>query len=187
MLQTVLRQVGRALRPIRPGLGKLAGSSARAGVPLVVRSASFSGVMPPRLSVDGDGLSPALSWTGLPGSTRTVVLLVQDADVPAPRPFTQLVLYGPATLDHLSEGEVPSRIRGASPQGWRCGRNGVGLTGWLAPAPLRGHGAHRYAFQVFALDFAPRFAVTPGRGAMVRAMAGHIVGFGQVIGTYERR
>ncbi len=168
-------------------MAKLAGNAVRSGVSLAVRSASFNGIMPPRLTADGAGTSPALAWSGLPGTARSVVVLVQDADIPAPRPLTHLVLYGPADLDHLDEGEVPRRIRGVSPRGWQCGRNGFGLAGWLPPSPPPGHGAHRYAFQVFALDVGLHFSVTPGRAAMVRAMAGHVVGFGQVIGTYERR
>ena len=56
-----------------------------------------------------------------------------------------------------------------------------------APSPPPGHGPHRYAFQVFALDGQPQFRVTPGRGALMRALAGHVLAFGQVIGTYERR
>ena len=187
MLHAALHLIGRTLRPIRPGLVKLAGSTTRAGVPLVVRSPSFSGIMPQRFTADGAGVSPALTWSGLPANARGVVVLVQDADIPAPRPLTHMVVYGDATLDRLDEGEVPRRLRSISPGGWRCGRNGFGLTGWLPPAPPPGHGAHRYVFQVFALNTVLHFAIPPGRGALVRAMAGHVVGFGQVIGTYERR
>ena len=154
----------------------------------MVSSPSFNGIMSERLSADGEGLSPALSWTGTPANTRSMVVLAQDVDVPAPRPLTHLILYGiDPSLDHLAEGEVPLRLRGPSPRGYCSGRNGIGRTGWLPPSPLPGHGAHRYAFQVFALDTELRFAIPPGRAALVRAMAGHVLGFGQVIGTYERR
>lgn len=187
MLNAVLTRVGRALRPIRPGLTALAGNRLGTGAPIMVGSTSFNGRMTGRLTADGEGLFPALNWSGVPSQTRSVVLLVQDADVPAVRPRTHLILYGiPPTLDHLTEGEVPRRLRGPSPRGYRCGRNGFGMTGWLPPSPLPGHGAHRYAFQVFALDREIQFPIPPGRTMLIRAMAGHVVGFGQVIGTYGR-
>lgn len=188
MLRAVMHGIGTALRPLRPGLAKLAGFPYRGTAPLEVSSESFSGIIPVRLTADGTGLSPALSWAGLPPRTRSVVVVVQDADIPAPRPLTHLILYGIApTLWGLAEGAVPRRMRGTSPWGYRCGRNGVGLTGWLPPSPPPGHGPHRYAFQVFALDGRPKFSVPPGRGALMRALEGHVLAFGQVIGTYERR
>ena len=187
MLHAVLSSIGRALRPVRPGLTALAGARLGTGSPITVSTSSFNGRMAERLTADGQGVSPALNWSGVPPQTRSVVLLVQDADIPAPRPLTNLILYAinPA-LDHLAEGELPRRLRGPSPRGYRCGRNGFGQTGWLPPSPPPGHGAHRYAFQVFALNTELRFAIPPGRTTLIDAMAGHVVGFGQVIGTYER-
>jgi len=187
VLNALLTSVGRALRPIRPGLASLAGARLGAGASIMVGSPSFNGRMTARLTADGEGVSPALDWSAVPAQTRSVVLLVQDADIPAPRPLTHLILYGisPA-LNHLAEGEMRLRLRGPSPRGYRYGRNGFGRTGWLPPSPLPGHGAHRYAFQVFALDTEIRFSIPPGRTTLIRAMADHVVGFGQVIGTYER-
>ena len=188
MLQAVLRRIGTALRPIRPGLDALAGARFRHTAPIDVTSGSFNGILPRRFSADGDGRLPALAWSGLPPGTQSLVVVVQDADVPAPRPLTHLILYGidPGILE-LMEGEVPRRQRGLSSRGYACGRNGLGQTGWLPPSPPPGHGPHRYAFQVFALDSRPQFRVPPGRGALMRALDGHVLAFGQVIGTYERQ
>ena len=188
MLHAIMHGIGSALRPVRPGLATLAGMRFRGTAPLEVTSGSFSGILPVRFTADGAGLSPALAWSGLPPGTRSVVVLVQDADIPAPRPLTHLILYGLSpSLAHLAEGEVPQRLRGLAEHGYHCGRNGFGMTGWLPPSPPPGHGPHRYAFQVFALDGTPQFRVPPGRGALMRAMDGHVLAFGQVIGTYERR
>ena len=66
------------------------------------------------------------------------------------------------------------------------GRNSYLHAGWLPPDPPRGHGPHRYAFQLFALDEAPVFVKTPGRSAMVVALRGHVIAKGVLIGTYAR-
>ena len=59
--------------------------------------------------------------------------------------------------------------------------------GWLPPDPPRGHGDHRYVFQLFALDAEVEIGgQTPGRGALVEAMAGHVLAAGMLTGTYSR-
>jgi hypothetical protein len=60
------------------------------------------------------------------------------------------------------------------------------MTRYRPPDPPPGHGAHRYAIQVLALDLAPRFEGTPGRRDIMDAARGHVVGVGCLIGTYAR-
>ena len=80
----------------------------------------------------------------------------------------------------------PLRLRGQSPRGYACGRNALGRPGWTAPTPPPGHGPHRYAFQVFALDARPGFPYPPGRALLMRTIRPHIIAQGRMIGTYER-
>ena len=149
MLQAVLRRIGTALRPIRPGLDALAGARFRHTAPIDVTSGSFNGILPRRFSADGDGWLPALAWSGLPPGTQSLVVVVQDADVPAPRPLTHLILYGidPGMLA-LMEGEVPRRQRGLSSRGYACGRMGWGrLAGYRRRRrPGMGHTGMRFRF-----------------------------------------
>ena len=113
MLQAAFRRIGTALRPIRPGLDALAGAQFRDTAPIVVTSDSFNGILPRRFSADGDGQSPALAWSGIPPGIQSLAVVVQDADVPAPRPLTHLILYGIyPDIRGLTEGEVPQRQRG---------------------------------------------------------------------------
>ncbi|MDP9096084.1 MAG: YbhB/YbcL family Raf kinase inhibitor-like protein, partial [Pseudomonadota bacterium] len=56
--------------------------------------------------------------------------------------------------------------------------------GWTPPAPPPGHGPHRYAFQVFALDDRPLFRHPPHRGRLMRAIREHILAQGCIVGTY---
>src|SRR3546814_7454844 len=67
------------------------------------------------------------------------------------------------------------------------GRHSFFGEGWLPPDPPTGHGEHRYAFQLFALDDdTPDPGETPRRAALVKAMRGHVLAAGLLIGTYSR-
>jgi hypothetical protein len=54
-------------------------------------SPSFAGGCPiPRRHAGkgvGDDISPALAWSGVPGETAEILLLIDDPDAPLPRPF----------------------------------------------------------------------------------------------------
>jgi phosphatidylethanolamine-binding protein (PEBP) family uncharacterized protein len=53
-------------------------------------------------------------------------------------------------------------------------------------APPRGHGSHAYHFQVFALD--AELPINPGAGRyeLMETMRGHVIAWGELIGTYAR-
>lgn len=191
MIRSLLRPVGHALRPVRPGPMMLATSrwSGFLGYALRVSSPAFAdgGPLPVRFTNDGDARFPPLVWEGLPPQTVSVALLVEDADVPSFRPLVHCIVHGiPPRVTELAEGAVPHRLRGMSPEGWACGRNALARPGWLAPSPPPGHGPHRYAFQVFALGARPVFDHPPGRSRLLSAIRPHVLAQGRLIGTYER-
>ena len=191
MQTSIIRSVGQALRPVRPGVAMLASSkfSGFLGYALTVSSTAFDNgqPMPVRFTQDGASLCPPLRWEGLPPQTQSVVLLVEDADVPLLRPLVHLIVHSIAPdKTEFGEGEIPLRLTGFAPDGWACGRNALGRPGWTAPTPPMGHGPHRYAFQVFALDARPRFAYPPGRATLLRTIRPNLIAQGRLIGTYER-
>ncbi len=192
MQTSIMRAIGHALRGVRPGPITLASSrlSGNMGYSLHVSSPAFADrrPMPVRFTQDGDSLCPPLQWEGLPPQTQSSVLLVEDADVPSFRPLVHLIVHSiPSDVTELDEGEIPLRLVGRSARGYACGRNSLGRPGWTAPAPPPGHGPHRYAFQVFALDARPSFPYPPGRSLLMRTIRPHIIAQGRTIGTYERR
>ena len=190
-MASMLRSVGQALRPVRPGIAMLASSkfSGFLGSAITVSSEAFANgqPMPARFTQDGENLSPPLRWEGLPAQTMSVTLLVEDADVPSFRPLVHLIVHSiPPDKTEFAEGEIPLRLSGTAPGGWACGRNSLARPGWTAPSPPPGHGPHRYAFQVFALDARPGFPYPPGRAALLRTIRPHLIAQGRLIGTYER-
>lgn len=189
---SLVRPIGRALRGLRAGVAGIASQrnwGAGALDCIRVTSTAFGAGtdIPERFTADGAGVFPPLAWERVPVGTRSLVLLVEDPDVPIPIPLVHALVYNiPTTLTGLNEGAIPSILQGASEQGFRAGRNSYGRSGWIPPSPPPGHGPHHYAFQLFALDFSPTFEWPPGRLAMLRQMHRHVLGFGVLFGVYER-
>ena len=190
MLQHLPKAIGQALRNRRPGLAKLAVNRPDlADMPpsIEVTSPAFDDgcALPVTCTADGDGSSPPLQWRGVPAGATHVVLMVEDADSPTAQPLVHAIVPALGQGDgELAEGAlVPSR-RNAS--ALRMGRNSYLRPSWLPPDPPPGHGPHRYAFEVFALDTAPDVFGAPGRSHIFEIMRGHVLAKGCLIGTYER-
>jgi Raf kinase inhibitor-like YbhB/YbcL family protein len=143
--------------------------------------------LPERFTADGAGVSPPLFWGEPPEGTAMLALIVEDADAPTPQPLVHAIVWGlPAGSGELAEGAIMADGTG-TPEGGDVGRNSYLGEGWLPPDPPRGHGEHRYVFQLFALDAVVEIGgQTPGRGALVAAMAGHVLAAGILTGTYSR-
>jgi Raf kinase inhibitor-like YbhB/YbcL family protein len=145
--------------------------------------------IPVRHTGDGDDVSPPLSWSGVPDGTREFALICDDPDAPTDEPWVHWVIYGiPGETRALPEGVPPDRQLEspvAAVQGknsWSSGRT----VGYRGPAPPKGHGTHHYHFKLYALD--AKLALKPGaeKAALLKAMAGHVLAEGELIGTYER-
>ncbi len=192
-MSEVARSIGWALQPIRPGTQSLATRRrALADVPntIEVSSPAFSdgGAIPAKYTIDGDNVSPPLAWGNLPQGTESVALLAEDADAPSLRPLVHaIIVHIPPGLTALDAGAIPPSMRGEDASGFFAGRNGIGRRGWLPIAPPAGHGPHRYAFQIFALDSFTRFEWPPGRRFLLRTIRPHLLAHGSLIGIYQRK
>ena len=190
MLENLPDFVGHALRDQRAGLDQLAFNRLplRAGQgAIAVTSLAFvdHGPLPERCTADGEGTSPPLQWHGLPEATTSVVVIVEDADSPTPHPLVHAIAVG-LLVDEgaLREGALDAAAD--APTDARLGRNSYLRQGWLPPDPPPGHGRHRYAFQVFALAGDSALPETPGRDALMEALAHDAIASGLLVGTYER-
>jgi hypothetical protein len=59
--------------------------------------------------------------------------------------------------------------------------------GYRGPAPPKGHGVHHYHFKLYALDAVLSLKPAMTKDALLKAIYGHIIGTGELIGTYERK
>ncbi|MCJ2133214.1 YbhB/YbcL family Raf kinase inhibitor-like protein [Methylobacterium sp. J-026] len=188
MLEKIPSAVGEALSGLKAGMEKTAFHADFPDIPasITVSSPAFAdrSAMPVRFTADGEGLSPPLTWSGLPVGTASVVLLVEDAGSPTPQPLVHLIAWNlPPDLAQISEGAVSDPGPGKT---LPLGKNSFLRAGWLPPDPPSGHGPHEYVFQIYALRQTLDLSDEPGRGALLKAMDGHVLSKGMLIGTYAR-
>jgi Raf kinase inhibitor-like YbhB/YbcL family protein len=147
-----------------------------AGFELVSDAFDDAGDVPTRHTCDGENVSPPLRWTGTPDGARSLALIVVDPDAPVGT-FTHWLAWniGPAA-GGLGEGErAPAE-----------GRNDFGEAGYGGPCPPPGHGRHRYAFRLYALDAELELEPGAGREELERALDGHVLEIAELTGGYAR-
>lgn len=165
----------------------------RAGIPVfTLTSSAFAdgGMIPAKHGQTGRDVSPALSWSGLPDSTRSFVLVVRDVDA-AIGDGTDNVLHWlvwniPATATSLPEGVAQGVMAGGARQISATGPN------YRGPAAPATGPAHHYVFELYALDAmvnVPATGMSPvaTRAAVMGLVAGHVRGKAVLVGLYRRQ
>jgi len=105
---------------------------------LILKSPDFAhqGEIPKIFTCDGNDSSPALSWSGLPQNTKSLVLIVDDPDAPDPaKPkmtWVHWLLYNiPPTATELPQAVAVANL----PVGTYQGKNDWKRTGYGGPCP----------------------------------------------------
>jgi len=150
-----------------------------------VTSPSFERGMPiPDRHAGVHGVSPALSFAGVPVETKQLALICEDPDAPGDAPFVHWTAYSiePITK-HVAEGVAPGPVG----SGFKQGRNSAGTDGYAGPRPPAGDSLHHYHFQLFALDTTVSLAAGADRDSLVRALRTHVLAAGDLVGTYRSR
>ncbi len=139
--------------------------------------------IPVRYTCEGENISPALSWEGVPENAETMALVVDDPDAPSGT-FTHWVLYNlPLIPSQLEEREsLSDRLS----EGLREGFNDFGRQGYGGPCPPRGHGDHRYFFRLYALDQELNLTGRVTRDQLMDAMEGKQLDEAVLMGLYSR-
>jgi Raf kinase inhibitor-like YbhB/YbcL family protein len=153
-------------------------------MPLMLVSPAFSpgGQIPTEYSCDGADISPALSWSGVPAGTGSLVVIVEDPDAPA------------GIFRHWAAFDIPPETPGLASGygrdqpavGFRQARNDFGNPGYGGPCPPRG-GAHHYNFRLLAIS-RPTLDLNPAATAaeVLQAAQPYIVAQAELTGTYQR-
>ena len=138
--------------------------------------------IPARYSQDGQNISPPITWSNIPAGAISIALLVEDPDAPLPQPFVHWIAFNidPYVLT-LPEG-IPADEKTIV----RQGKNSTLRIGWTGMAPPKGDTAHHYHFQVFALDEILPLENGCGRSALIKAMTGHVITRGELVGKFRR-
>jgi Raf kinase inhibitor-like YbhB/YbcL family protein len=148
------------------------------------------GMIPVKHSQAGDEVSPPLTWSNVPDTAASFVLIVHDLDAAAGD--------GTSDLLHWLVWNIPGTARGLPegvPQGAQLpdGTRQISATGpyYRGPAAPASGPPHHYVFELFALDTMLEVApvgASPAetRAAVLAAMAGHVRGKAAMIGLYKR-
>jgi Raf kinase inhibitor-like YbhB/YbcL family protein len=154
------------------------------GITVFTRSQDTEGRLADRHSAYHDNISPPLEWTEVIGA-QSYALIVEDPDAPRELPFVHWLIWNiPGELTALPEG-LPNDARLITPQDAVQGRNGSGGHGWFGPLPPRGHGVHRYYFQLFALDAPLQMGPETTLDELLNALKAHTIADGETMATYE--
>ena len=143
---------------------------------LVVTSPAFvdGGSIPSKYTCDGDNVNPLLNIEGIPEGTESLVLIVDDPDAPM------------GTWDHWVVWNIPpkGKIEEDTVPGTE-GMNDFRKHSYGGPCPPSG--THRYFFKAYALD--TKLDETPNyrKRDVERAVKGHVLARGQLVGLYSRR
>jgi Raf kinase inhibitor-like YbhB/YbcL family protein len=155
------------------------------GKQMQVMSTAFKNMQPiPRdYTCDGKNISPPLSWSSAPAGTKSFALIVEDPDAPAGT-WTHWVVFDlPGDTSELSEDAVKSQFASG---GMKEGLNDFKHIGYGGPCPPAGK-PHRYMFKLYALDTMLGLKSGASKKELEAAMAKHILGQGQLTGTYQRQ
>lgn len=149
---------------------------------LTVSSPDFvaGGAVPRVHTCQGADKPPTLSWTGAPSGTESFVVIVDDPDAPDPASPRM-------TWVHWVVYNLPGTSAGTSaplPGGAREGLNDWHSQGFRGPCPPVGR--HRYVHKVYALDAVLPDLKRADKAVVEHAMAGHVLGYGELVGTYQK-
>lgn len=145
------------------------------------------GKIPSKYTCDADppagGLNPPLEIHNIPGGTQSMVLLMDDPDIPdfvkeerGIEKFDHWVLYGiPPTISEINEGELVGST----------GLNSAGDEGYRGPCPPDGE--HRYFFKLYALSGNLNFIKAPTLDEVKTAIEGSVIAETELVGLYERQ
>ena len=143
---------------------------------LSIKSPAFEHgkLIPKKYSCDGQDINPPLTIEGIPKEAKTLVLAVDDPDAPSGTFDHWIVWNIPASASKIGENTVPGTE----------GMNSARQQGYMGPCPPSG--THRYFFKVYALDTELSLGASSRKKDVEKAMQGHIVAKGELVGLYRR-
>lgn len=152
-------------------------------MPIELTSSAFTQgqLIPDQYSCKGANISPALSWGEPPAGTQSIALIMDDPDAPGGTWVHWIVFNIPASARGLPEA-FPSDA--TLPDGSMSGNSSFGGPGYGGPCPPSG--THRYFFKLYALDEMLAISAGAGKGELEKAMVGHILAHGELMGTFTK-
>lgn len=162
-------------------------AAGKAGVPaeMELSTPAFEpgAAIPQRYTCQGEDFSPALSWSAPPEDTQSLVLVMDDPDAPAGTWVHWVVYNLPPGTTGLEEGAAAAKGPSTLPPGALTGKNSWGREDYGGPCPPSG--THHYSFRLYAVDTILADAGMQ-KSTLIKAIDGHILAQGELVGTYAK-
>ena len=141
---------------------------------LKIKSSAFEekGPIPILYTCDGRNVSPPMHIDSIDEQTVSLAIIMEDPDAPLHTWLHWLVWNIPVT-HHLEE----DTLKGIT------GINDFKKSCYSGPCPMSG--SHRYVWKVYALNNTLKLKKGSTRKELEAAMAGHIIGYGELSGVYK--
>ena len=151
-------------------------------------SSAFSAgeMIPTEYTCDGNNINPPLSISGVPDGTESLVLVMDDPDIPAEvkearniEKFNHWAVYNlAADTTEIDAGSTAGTI----------GNNTRGEAAYVGPCPPPEYEptTHRYIFRLYALSGQLNFIKAPTLDEVETAAGGMMLDKAELIGLYTR-
>jgi Raf kinase inhibitor-like YbhB/YbcL family protein len=158
------------------------------GLTLTTPAFTDGGIVPNKFTQsDPNPISPKLEWTNVPAATVSFALIMHDPDVAVQRKVDDvlhwLIFNIPPSAKELPEN-VPAEAK--LPDGTIQGKNQGGVVGYRGPGAGAAGPYHHYTWELFALDIKLELGPDATRPDVLKAIDGHIVGKGVLVGRFHR-
>lgn len=161
---------------------------------LILKSNGFKNnqKIPIKYTCEGKNISPQLFWSDVPESTKSFAIICDDPDAPTKDPFVHWIIFNiSGEVRDLPENISPKKFfkknKNISLRSAKQGIDSFGKIGFMGPCPPRGHGEHRYFFRIYALNNVLGLKAGSTKDQLLKAMKGHVLAEGKLIGKFERK
>lgn len=154
------------------------GVSASAQMRITSSAFSNGGSIPSKYTCDAQNPpNPPLAFSGVPQNAKSLVLIVEDPDVPK-----SLIPTG--IFVHWIVPDISPSSRGIAEGQGAQGTNGMGKAGYVGPCPPDRE--HRYFFTLYAMDEMVGKAKIIDRKSFEDDMKAHIIAKAEYMGRYNK-
>lgn len=156
---------------------------------LIIKSTAFEngGMIPNKYTGYGEDISPSLTIKNLSEETKSIAIIMDDLDFPLKKDGLNhwLIWNIPKTntiKENIPYGCIVKELNGAM-QGIGYGKNRY--AGPKIPFFLKN--THRYVFTVYALDIMLNLAYSAKKKDLIKAIDGHIIQSGNIMGICKNK
>lgn len=143
--------------------------------PLTSPAFKANGDIPVKYTCEGENISPPLLIGEVPTHTKSLAIVVDDPDADK-KVVTHWIAWNiPADTRMIKEGARPGTQ----------GKNERGENRYMGPCPPKGQ--HHYFFKIYALDQMLGLKEGSSKEELIKAMTGHILAEGELVGLYEKQ